>query len=179
MKIGTRIAVIDEILDHSKTSLGDDAAAYRNHCYRVFHYCLALFNPAHEDEEKIAIAAAFHDLGIWEFRTFDYLDFSRKLAADYLLQNDLSVWAPAIDAMIENHHKCTPYRGADAALVNAFRKADWADVSMGWLRSGLRRDSVIAVRAAFPSLGFYGVLTKLALRRCRTHPLSPLPMMKL
>lgn len=55
------------------TDLGDDFTAYRNHTYRVANLCVALSRTNAEQLEKIAMATAFHDLGIWTDHTFDYL----------------------------------------------------------------------------------------------------------
>ena len=60
----TEIAKLDEVLNAHAAALGGDFAGYRNHAYRVMNLCLAL-SPIRADRKKIAIAAAFHDLGIW------------------------------------------------------------------------------------------------------------------
>jgi hypothetical protein len=70
------------VLETHAAALGGDFKAYRNHAYRVVNLCVAL-SSGHQ-VEKIAIAAAFHDLGIWTDGTFDYLQPSVKLASDYL-----------------------------------------------------------------------------------------------
>jgi hypothetical protein len=49
---------------------GGDATAYRNHTYRVANLCVALTGGDRAQLEKIAIAAACHDLGIWSFIKF-------------------------------------------------------------------------------------------------------------
>jgi hypothetical protein len=78
------IATLDRVLETHATELGEDFTAYRNHAYRVANLCVAL-NPGDSQViEKIAIAAAFHDLGIWTARTFDYLAPSIELACSHL-----------------------------------------------------------------------------------------------
>jgi len=69
---------IDAVLGSFRAQLGDDLVAYRGHAHRVFHFCRALY-PG-EADEAIAVAAAFHDVGIWADRTFDYLEPSRARA---------------------------------------------------------------------------------------------------
>jgi hypothetical protein len=59
------IATLDTILQAHATALGRDFTAYRNHAYRVANFCLALAPDRAMQIEKVAIAAAFHDLGIW------------------------------------------------------------------------------------------------------------------
>ncbi len=49
----------------------------------------------------------------------------------------------------------------------------------GARRFGVDRALVAEVRATFPNAGFHRRLVQLGLRRCRTHPLSPLPMLRL
>jgi hypothetical protein len=62
------IATLDTILQGHAAALGRDFTAYRNHAYRVANFCLA---PDRAMQiEKVAIAAAFHDLGIWTAATF-------------------------------------------------------------------------------------------------------------
>jgi len=57
--------------------------------------------------EKIAVAAVFHDLGIWN-NTFDYIAPSVEITRKYLTVRGLGDWIPAIEAMILDHHKITP-----------------------------------------------------------------------
>ena len=65
-----------------RSSWERDFTAYRNHAYRVVNFC-AHSRPAPTPRlEKIALAAAFHDLGIWTAHTFDYLEPSIDLACD-------------------------------------------------------------------------------------------------
>lgn len=73
----TRVVLLDEVLSAHAGALGADFEGYRNHACRVAH-CLALTSTSTTagDEEqiaKIALAAAFHDLGIWTDATFDDL----------------------------------------------------------------------------------------------------------
>jgi hypothetical protein len=126
----------------------------------------------------MAIAAAFHDLGIWTDHTFDYLPPSERLAEAYLKGEGRADWTGEVTAMIGQHHKVTPYRREPAALVEAFRKADMVDVSMGLVRYGLPKSFVKEVLAAFPNEGFHKRLVQLFAQRMRVKPWSPMPMMK-
>ena len=67
-----RISILDEVLEDHASDLGSDFTAYRNHAYRVVNICMALAPDGHAHLEKVAIAAAFHDLGIWTNHTFDF-----------------------------------------------------------------------------------------------------------
>ncbi len=172
------IKVIDKVLEKRRESLGCDYQAYRNHACRVFHLCLMISGAGPEEAEKIAPAAAFHDLGIWTHRTFDYLGPSAGLLEEYLQGEDKTIWQEEIRAMILYHHKVTPYRGANAKLVEAFRKADWTDVTWGIISAGLPGNYIRALQRAFPNAGFHRRLSGLMGRRFLSHPWSPLPMVK-
>jgi hypothetical protein len=52
-------------------------------------------------------------------------------------------------------------------------------VCRGIITLGVPRAVVREVLATWPSAGFHKRLVQLELRRLRTHPLSPLPMMRL
>ena len=177
-KIGTGFPLLDAILSRSADALGPDLRAYRNHCCRVMHFCGAFSGNRAEDLDKIAIAAAFHDLGIWTEGTFDYLGPSQQRAGDYLDQEGKNGWRDEVSEMIGQHHKISRYRLHPEWLVEPFRKADWVDVSLGRLTFGLDASFVKDVLAAFPNAGFHRRLTILAGQRLLRHPLSPLPMMR-
>jgi len=175
----TAIATLDRVLDAQAPMIGRDFTAYRNHTYRVMNLCAAQSSNTPEQLEKIAIAVAFHDLGIWTDGTFDYLVPSVALARSYLKQSGRPEWVPEISAMILEHHKITPYRDHPDWLVEPFRRAEWVDVTKGLLRFGLSRSLVREVLATWPGAGFHKLLARLELTRLRTHPLNPLPMVRL
>lgn len=172
----TEVAVLDEVLDGHAGVLGGDFTAYRNHAYRVLNFCVAQPTGAAE-LEKTAVAAAFHDLGIWTDVTFDYLQPSVRLATAHLVRAGRSEWAPEVAQMILQHHRIST--SGPGSVVEAFRRADWVDVSRGIFTFGLPRTLIDAVFAAWPSAGFHKRLVQLELRRLRTHPWSPLPMVRL
>ena len=175
----TTVALLDELLQHHASALGDDFTAYRNHTYRVINFCSELSTDDPVSLEKMVIAAAFHDLGIWTDKTFDYLPPSERLAKAYLAKRGNAEWAPEISAMIHEHHKITRYRPNPDWLVEAFRKADLVDVSRGIITFGLPRKFVGEVLSTFPNAGFHKRLIQLSFRRLLSHPLSPLPMYRL
>ena len=70
----SRHPLIEEILDaHADRARGDEAgfAGYRGHVYRVFNLARGLVDDADDRDDKLAIAAAFHD--IEAFAGLDYL----------------------------------------------------------------------------------------------------------
>jgi hypothetical protein len=179
MKIREQAPVLDNILESRRESLDRDFEAYRHHCYRVLNFCLAFCGEGAEIERKVSIAAAFHDLGIWVNKTYDYLEPSKELARGYLAKTDQGRWTEEIEAVIEQHHKLSKYISDPGWLVEPFRKADWIDVSRGWLTFGLPSAFIAEVLAKFPNAGFHKRLIDLTWQRLKTHPLSPLPMMRL
>lgn len=175
----TEIAILDELLQAHATELGRDFAGYRNHTYRVVNLCAAFSSREPEQLQKMAIAAAFHDLGIWTGGTFDYLPPSIRLADAHLACSGKTEWGPEITAMILEHHKISAWRGNPHWLVEPFRRADWVDVTRGLRAFGLPRSLLREIFATWPNAGFHKRLVQLELRRLRTHPWNPLPMVRL
>lgn len=172
------IPALDALLHQHADALGPDYAAYRNHTYRVANLCLTLCGGDTEQVQKIATAAAFHDLGIWTARTFDYLPPSVDLACDHLHHTGRQDWSDEISRMILEHHRIRSCRQNLHWLVEPFRQADWIDVSHGVLSFGLPRALLRDTFAHWPNEGFHKRLAQLTLKRLRTHPLSPLPMLR-
>src|SRR5665647_1711440 len=103
-----RHPTIEEIFSSNEVFLGKDLEKYKNHVYRIFNYALFLSN--YSDPEKYAVAAAFHDLGIWTDCTFDYLQPSVFLSEKFLIEHAaLNIASDEISFMIFNHHKISPY----------------------------------------------------------------------
>src|SRR5262249_35218276 len=174
------IPTLDTLLREHASALGPDYDAYRNHTYRVLNACAALSTRAAAQLEKLAIAVAFHDLGIWTDHTFDYLPPSIRRARAHLAQAGKSEWADEVDAMILEHHKVRPYNTPDDRpwIVEPFRKADLVDVSLGLVTFGLPRSFLRDLNAAFPNAGFHKGVVQLATARLWSHPLRPLPMLR-
>ena len=173
----TRIPTIDDVLNDHATALGHDFVAYRNHVYRIVNLCVWIVGEG--ELEKIAVAAVFHDLGIWTNGTFDYIAPSIALAHDYLVARAREAWTAEIEGMIADHHKITRSTADPDSLIEAFRRADWIDVTRGLRRFGMPRAFVARLFATWPSAGFHWRLVTLTLGRVRRHPLSPLPMVRL
>ena len=178
MPIESRLPSLEEILEQWKPQLGNDYAGYKNHVYRMVHFCFALRDCNEEERQKIIIAGCFHDLGIWSDHTVDYLPPSVVLAKDYLKEKNLEPWIPEIDLMIDIHHKVRKYRDDRYPLVEVFRKADLVDVSLGLVKFGLPAATIRSVKAQFPNAGFHKRLMQLAGQWFSQHPVSPPPFLK-
>lgn len=169
------IALVETILGRWAPELGEDALAYRNHVYRVIHFCEAYRSGSEEQRDKVVIAACFHDLGIWSNGTFDYIPPSIVLVRRYLADEGLERWSAEIEAMIAMHHKI---RSHDDPLVEAFRRSDLVDVSLGLVKFGLPSAYVREVKRQFPNAGFHKRLVQLAGGWLARHPLHPLPVLR-
>lgn len=170
---------IEALISPFERQLGKDYLSYRNHVHRVANLCWALkHNSDTDDVEKIAIAAVYHDIGIWTDSTFDYLDPSRRMASAYLSQHGKAEWNEEIATMIDMHHKITSYKGPFRENVEAFRKADLLDLSMGKISFGIKRQFIQENYRRFPLRGFHSTILSAFFRHFIRHPLNPLPMMK-
>ncbi len=171
-------AEIDRLLTRWRGPLHKDFRAYRGHVYRVFNYCRVLAKDRADSDSKIAIAAVFHDMGIWSDKTFDYLEPSVALAREYLKESQRSSWKDEVSRMILYHHKVHPYREKDGRLVEAFRRADLVDLTRGGFKFGLDPLFIRKINAEFPNAGFHRRVLQLSLQWALRHPLNPLPMVK-
>lgn len=168
--------LIHTLLIPYREPLGPDFEKYYNHACRVYQYAALLSKAEGEAQKQLAIAAAFHDLGIWTAQTFDYLSPSVHLAQSYLMQNGLADWAPGVEEIIVQHHKLRPYH--TSRLAEYFRQADLIDLSFGLFQFGLSRGQINAAVQQFPYAGFHRFLAKEIIKHTLRHPLNPLPMMR-
>lgn len=167
--------LIDELLGRFRQEIGADLEKYSNHVHRVFETCV-LHDADPANRHKYAIAAVFHDIGIWTARTVDYLPPSILQADHYLNATQNGALIPEITAMIHWHHKVRLYKGESSVTVETFRKADWTDVSLGLLTFGADRQKLRQLRAQFPNAGFHWFLIRKIGANFLRHPLNPLPM---
>lgn len=179
MTVTTPLALLDELLDVWRPQIGTAFPGYRNHCQRMAAFTLALLPSASDDDRrKIAIAACFHDLGIWSDGTIDYLPPSSRRARDYLAAQGLAAWTTEVELMIDEHHKLRRFKDPTWPLVEAFRKADLVDVSLGLVKFGIPGETVRTLKAAYPNEGFHKTLMGLAGGWFKQHPLSAPPFIK-
>ncbi|MCV9386813.1 HD domain-containing protein [Reichenbachiella ulvae] len=174
------ISQIERVLLYYTQALGKDYNAYRNHVYRVYHLTLLLcskeLNKA--QEEALAIAAVFHDIGIWTHHSMDYLGPSAESATRHLNESGKGHLADLCNQIISNHHKLSRYQGEHAELIEAFRQADLMDLAFGKLRQGLPSSRYAHLRESFPFLGFQKLIIKKVISHAWRHPSHPFPMLK-
>lgn len=172
------LPILDELLEHFSGALGKNRLAYTNHVYRVINLCAHLAGNDAETLQKMGIAGAFHDIGVFADGTFDYLEPSKQRALAYLDEQGRSQWRDEIGGMVYWHHKLTPVPAAMGPLVEAFRKADWIDVLHGAITCGIPRPVIREIFKAFPNAGFHWLLVKLSVKRLLTHPWNPVPILR-
>jgi hypothetical protein len=171
----TEHAVLDTELAKFSTEMGDEMDAYRNHCLRVLSFAVAHLGGvklvSSKSVDVMALALAYHDLGLWSDGALDYLEPSAKqLEAstrdngedeeDVFNDSDIRT----ARAIITEHHKLTDYHshddeGINANLVNAIRKGDWADFTIGIVRFGLPAGFVESAYTKIPEANFHMILT--------------------
>jgi hypothetical protein len=178
MVIDERLPFVEELLGAWRHEIAADFVGYRNHVYRMLHFCFALHDCTPEEREKLMIAGCFHDIGIWTSNTFDYLPPSAALAKAYLTQQHRDSWIPEIECMINMHHKLRSHRDERYPLVEVFRRGDLVDFSLGIVKCGLSGAYVQSVKHCFPNAGFHKRLVQLELGWLSRHPWNPLPVFK-
>ncbi|WP_159849902.1 HD domain-containing protein [Nocardia sp. CY41] len=161
--------------------LGADRAAYTNHVLRVLALCDLLAadrQPPPSTREEFLTAAALHDIGIWSAGSFDYLAPSCDQARAWLASIEREDLTGLVVTMIDQHHKIRP-AAPPHDPVEIFRRADAIDVELGLLgRFGISRRTYRELAKRYPNHGFHRRLVTLAAGRLRSHPTSPLPMLK-
>ncbi len=170
--------VADELFERHAAVFGPDLPIYRGHVHRVLGL-VGLQRDVSEDlARSLGVTAFFHDAGIWFDGTWDYLPPSVRRATAALDGPDRA-YAKLVAEMIDKHHRLRPAHGSDP-LVEAFRRADLADVSAGLVRpTGVSRQAYRSLSAAHPAHGFRPMLLRAFGRGVREAPLRPLPMIKM
>jgi hypothetical protein len=172
--------LVEEILEgHRDHARGDERGwtSYRGHVYRVFNMARVLVPDRGHRDDKLAIAAAFHDIDA--FSSLDYLGPSIGTMEAWLQRTGRSRWADELAVIIAKHHHLTPYRGRHADLAEAFRRADLNDLSQGFIRSRMPREHVRAVRESIDvGVFFTRTVPRAIVRHLVRHPLDPLPIVR-
>lgn len=172
------IPTLDALLQRHAEAFGSNRQAYTNHVYRVINIAALLCPPDPDGLEKLAIAGAFHDIGVWADETFDYLAPSEKRAMAYLDEIGRPEWKQDVGAMVRWHHKITAVPAGEAPISEAFRKADWIDVLYGAITCGIPRASLGEIFKTFPNAGFHLLLVKLSGKQLLTKPWDPMPILR-
>jgi hypothetical protein len=172
--------LVEEILDgHREHAAGDGRgwAGYRGHVYRVFNLARVLVPDSDHRDEKLAIAAAFHDIDV--FSSLNYLGPSIRVMDAWLRRTGRGAWAEELAVVVAEHHHLIRYRGRHAVLAEAFRLADLNDLSQGLIRAGLPREHVRAVRESIDvGVFFTRTIPRAVVKQLVRNPLDPVPIVR-
>lgn len=170
----------EALLEPFRDDLGRQYDAYRNHVLRQRALCDLLGAEKCESDTRLAltIAAAFHDLGIWTDKTWDYLEPSLAIADGWLTANGRDDLRPLVARLIREHHGLRA-RGSADDPVEIFRRADVIEVGLGLRRYGVSFASYRELLREHPTHGFHRFLIGQFFKNLIRHPLKPAPMFKL
>jgi hypothetical protein len=118
----TGLPTVEDVLSDHASALSRDLTAYRHHVYRVVNLCVAIVGDNRVELEKIAVAAVFHDLGIWTNQTFDYIAPSIELARQRRLDRRVARVA-TVRPPAHVHRRCHRHV-AQRRLPSTARSAD-------------------------------------------------------
>lgn len=158
----TESATVETMLSPYREVIGTDYAGYRGHIYRVLSYALHFLGADHAKRRDVEAALVFHDIGMWTDMDLAYLEPSIAEARRADAEQGYGLDLPLVESAITWHHKMTPFKGPEAEIVNAVRRADWIDATQGKFRMGVRKADIDAVEAAIPNEGFHDTLQRLA-----------------
>jgi hypothetical protein len=170
----------------------DDFQRYRNHCLRVLTFARYLMPSYVYDAYPsvmniVAMAVAYHDVGVWTNEDLDYLESSVKQMEFHTRKEGLfeEEHIDIARQIIMEHHKITLYNNethaksnAVDAMVNAVRMVDWADSSMGMIRYDVPAPLLEAAYAKLDAKGYHHMLFNLGDRLSPHSFLDRLRMLK-
>ena len=179
----------------------EDFERYRNHCLRVMSFAKYLMPDFVYEEYPnamniVAMALAYHDVALWTDGKLNYLEPSaiqmeRHTAKEGVFEeNHISI----ARQIIMEHHKLTDYHSkvtnndrrqsttsgaAVDAIVNAVRKADWTDATVGIIRFEVPAALLEAAYAKIPDAGFHAMLAGMGGRLSPNSLLGQLDVLKI
>ncbi|KAL7487012.1 hypothetical protein ACHAW6_012602, partial [Cyclotella cf. meneghiniana] len=148
----------------------------------------------------IAFALAYHDIALWTDGELSYLEPSVAVMERDLREN-LSIrglFRPPLTTeekliareIIMQHHKISPFTVSKAdsnvpmgiegeQMVNAVRKGDWVDATMGIVKHGISADILEAAYAEIPEAGFHYMLLGMGSRLSPDSIIGQLKVLKI
>jgi hypothetical protein len=158
--------ILDGQLEILAAELGDHFDGYRNHCLRTLTFARfflpkPVFDLYPNVLDVISVALAFHDLGTWTDVELDYRNASAA-QMEYRVRRE-GVWDEdtirTMRQIILGHHEINEYTGGETDvindIVNAVRKADWVDSTMGVIRYDMPAPLLEAAYHTNPDLHFH------------------------
>eukprot|EP01006_Ploeotia_vitrea_P055791 TRINITY_DN68032_c0_g1_i1.p1 TRINITY_DN68032_c0_g1~~TRINITY_DN68032_c0_g1_i1.p1 ORF type:complete len:214 (+),score=31.46 TRINITY_DN68032_c0_g1_i1:38-679(+) len=150
--------ILDKHLTKYQDVIGKDYEGYKGHLYRVLSYTMHYLGGDNKYRNIIEVALVYHDLGLWTDHTMAYLEPSTALAQKEMAGEYSAEELQLLDNLIMYHHKITPWHGPHEDVVNAFRKADWIDATMGVVAHGMPKAAIAKVTNAIAEAGFHQTL---------------------
>jgi hypothetical protein len=144
-----RHPILEQVFDTWAAVLGPARSAYRGHAYRVYNFARAIAGSPRWDD-VLAIASAYHDLGIWSDRTFDYLAPSVQRAADDVREHRLEIPVDIVADIIANQHALVRM----AASRRFAHAAPHRELAERALATPLLRDSAAFLRGRFQPISW-------------------------
>ena len=140
-------AYLDDELFSLSNSIGKDLSSYRNHCLRVLSFTKFFLHDSTVKKfpdamDVAATAIAYHRVGLWTDNNLNYLQSSKEQLETALGSSVPSEEMNIMREIILQQHKVTDYTNINMSpeendLINAVRKASWADTTMGLIRFDL------------------------------------------
>lgn len=162
---------MDNLLAKYKDAIGSDYKGYRNHIYRVMTYTMHFMQGDNvpgeyfqKHQHVIESALVFHDIGLWTNKRLDYLEPSSAVALEHYKTLYTEEEFRLMHNIIYWHHKVTDFVGEHSAIVNAVRRADWIDASLGVVNFGMPYSHIGRVQADLPNADFHKTLATIGMR---------------
>jgi len=158
---------LDDELFPLASSLGKNLTAYRNHCLRVLTFAKFFLPESTEQDlpnamDLAATAIAYHRVGLWTDKNLNYLESSKDQLDKALESSFTPKEMKIMREIILQQHKVTDYTEMSSetenALVNAVRKASWADATMGLIRFDLPASLLEAAYDQLQEAGFHKLI---------------------
>jgi len=158
---------LDDELFPLAAFIGDDLGAYRNHCLRVLTFTKHFLPKSTEDDlpdamDLAATAVAYHRIGLWSDTQANYLESSKDHLEKELRGSFNAEEMSIMREIILQQHKIKDVTNmhSEAAndLVNAVRKASWADATMGLIRFDLPPSLLETAYTELKGNGFHAVI---------------------
>eukprot|EP00282_Hemiselmis_andersenii_P008435 CAMPEP_0114135948 /NCGR_PEP_ID=MMETSP0043_2-20121206/14954_1 /TAXON_ID=464988 /ORGANISM="Hemiselmis andersenii, Strain CCMP644" /LENGTH=218 /DNA_ID=CAMNT_0001229671 /DNA_START=51 /DNA_END=707 /DNA_ORIENTATION=+ len=181
-KIITSHPILDAILEEHKAVIGKQYHGYRNHCLTVMNLANHRMGGSltEEQDDVLAVAAAFHDIALWTDNRIDYLDPSIARMEEYAKRTGRDKHIKLMRDMIYYHHKI--FTGAFASmdpLIGAFQAADSSAFTFGLVPFDMSTPYRAAVGKALPNKGFHNFLVGRGARHLfsgKVTTMGPAPM---
>jgi len=157
---------LDDELFPLAFSIDKDFGAYRNHCLRVLTFTNYFLPKSAEEElpdamDLAATSIAYLRVGLWTDKNPNYIEASEKKLVQSLGGSFPPDQLKIMREIILQQHKITDYDGLNSeaanALVNAVRKATWADATKGLFRFDLPASLLESTYDELEPAGFHAL----------------------